>query len=66
MHFIEGNGWSILSISLVFFFLHVQEIQATITELTKSRELMMQQRETFSQEAAEMEKALEEAESLLS
>lgn len=34
-------------------------------ELAKAREQMMQERENFSQEASEMERALEEAEALL-
>ncbi|XP_076612900.1 small kinetochore-associated protein [Chaetodon auriga] len=41
------------------------EIQTTMTELTTAREHMMQERENFSLEAAEMEKALKEAEALL-
>lgn len=36
-----------------------------MTELAKAREHMMQERENFSLEAAEMEKALKEAEALL-
>lgn len=36
-----------------------------MTDLTKARELMLQERENFSLEAAEMEKALSEAEALL-
>lgn len=36
-----------------------------MTELAKAREHMMQERENFSLEAAEMEKALKEAEELL-
>nr|XP_061842750.1 small kinetochore-associated protein [Nerophis lumbriciformis] len=43
----------------------LQEIQTTITHLTEAREQMMQERETFSLEAADMEKALMEAEALL-
>ncbi|KAM8726124.1 small kinetochore-associated protein isoform 1-T2 [Acanthopagrus schlegelii] len=43
----------------------LEEIQTTMTELTKAREHMMQERENFSLEAAEMEKALKEAEALL-
>ncbi|KAG8011397.1 hypothetical protein GBF38_006170, partial [Nibea albiflora] len=43
----------------------LDEIQTTMTELTKAREQMMQERETFSLEAAEMEKALKDAEALL-
>lgn len=36
-----------------------------MTELSKSREQMTKEREMFSQETTEMEKALEEAETLL-
>lgn len=36
-----------------------------MTELLKSREQMMKEREMFFQETTEMEKALEEAEMLL-
>lgn len=36
-----------------------------MTELSKSREQMMKEREMFSQETTEMEKALKEAEMLL-
>lgn len=36
-----------------------------MTDLTKAREHMMQEREDFSLQAAEMEKALKEAEALL-
>ncbi|XP_029281415.1 small kinetochore-associated protein isoform X2 [Cottoperca gobio] len=43
----------------------LEEIQTTMTELTKAREHMMQERENFSLEAAEMEQALGEAEGLL-
>lgn len=43
----------------------LQEIQATMTDLSQARERMMQERESFSVEAAELEKALREAESLL-
>ncbi|KAM7367657.1 hypothetical protein PAMP_013942 [Pampus punctatissimus] len=43
----------------------LEEIQKTVTDLTKARELMLQERENFSLEAAEMEKALNEAEALL-
>ncbi|XP_074472667.1 small kinetochore-associated protein [Sebastes fasciatus] len=43
----------------------LEEIQTTMTELTKAREHMMQERENFSVEAAEMEEALQEAEALL-
>ncbi|XP_067337510.1 small kinetochore-associated protein-like isoform X2 [Channa argus] len=43
----------------------LEEIQSTMTDLMKAREHMMQEREDFSQKAAELEKALREAESLL-
>ncbi|XP_019953343.1 small kinetochore-associated protein-like [Paralichthys olivaceus] len=43
----------------------LEEIQATMTDLANAREPMMQERENFSLEAAEMEKALMEAEALL-
>ncbi|XP_026197704.1 small kinetochore-associated protein isoform X2 [Anabas testudineus] len=43
----------------------LEEIQATMTDLSQARERMMQERESFSVEAAELEKALREAESLL-
>ncbi|CAK6975986.1 small kinetochore-associated protein [Scomber scombrus] len=43
----------------------LEEVQATMTDLSKARELMLQERENFSLEAAEMEKALNEAEALL-
>ncbi|TKS76364.1 hypothetical protein D9C73_009474 [Collichthys lucidus] len=43
----------------------LDEIQTTMTDLTKAREHMMQERENFSLEAAEMEKALKDAEALL-
>nr|XP_046228306.1 small kinetochore-associated protein [Scatophagus argus] len=43
----------------------LEEIQTTMTELAKAREHMIQEREDFSLEAAEMEKALQEAEALL-
>ncbi|XP_042245959.1 small kinetochore-associated protein isoform X2 [Thunnus maccoyii] len=43
----------------------LEEIQTTMTDCTKARELMLQERENFSLEAAEMEKALKEAEALL-
>ena len=36
-----------------------------MTDLSKARELMLQERENFTLEAAEMEKALNEAETLL-
>lgn len=42
-----------------------QEIQTVMTELTKGQELMKQERENFSLEAAEMENTLKEAEALL-
>ncbi|KAM3602297.1 uncharacterized protein V6R79_001560 [Siganus canaliculatus] len=43
----------------------LDEIQTTMSELAEARECMMQERQCFSQEAAEMEKALLEAEALL-
>nr|XP_057913686.1 small kinetochore-associated protein [Doryrhamphus excisus] len=43
----------------------LQEIQTTMTNLSEARQHMLQERETFSLEAAEMEKALMEAEALL-
>nr|XP_040016600.1 small kinetochore-associated protein [Gasterosteus aculeatus aculeatus] len=43
----------------------LEGIQTTMIELAKAREQMMQERENFSQEASEMERALEEAEALL-
>ncbi|GAA6214910.1 girdin-like [Lates japonicus] len=43
----------------------LEEIQTTMTDLTKAREHMKHERESFTQEAAEMEKALKEAEALL-
>ncbi|XP_074541705.1 small kinetochore-associated protein [Halichoeres trimaculatus] len=43
----------------------LEEIQTTITDLTKAREHMTQERQNFSLEAAEMEQALREAEALL-
>ncbi|XP_028997267.1 small kinetochore-associated protein isoform X2 [Betta splendens] len=43
----------------------LEEIQAAMTDLTHTRELMMQERESFSLEAAELEKDLREAEALL-
>ncbi|XP_042359674.1 girdin-like [Plectropomus leopardus] len=43
----------------------LEEIQTTMTDLAKAREHMMQEREDFSLEAAEMQKALEEADALL-
>lgn len=42
-----------------------QEIRTVMTELSKSREQMIKEREMFSQETTEMEKALKEAETLL-
>uniref|UniRef100_A0A3Q4BJX9 Uncharacterized protein n=1 Tax=Mola mola TaxID=94237 RepID=A0A3Q4BJX9_MOLML len=39
----------------------VMEIQTVMTELTKAQEHMTQERQNFSLEAAEMEKALQEA-----
>ncbi|XP_054618643.1 small kinetochore-associated protein isoform X2 [Dunckerocampus dactyliophorus] len=44
---------------------HLQEIQKTMTDLSEARQHMLQEREAFSVEAAEMEKALTEAEALL-
>ncbi|XP_040919687.1 small kinetochore-associated protein isoform X2 [Toxotes jaculatrix] len=43
----------------------LREIQTTMSDLTKAREHMIQERENFSLEAAEMEEALKEAEALL-
>ncbi|KAM6915736.1 small kinetochore-associated protein [Xenentodon cancila] len=43
----------------------LQEIQTTMVDLIKARELMKQERENFSQQAADMEKALKDAEVLL-
>uniref|UniRef100_H3BW26 Kinetochore localized astrin (SPAG5) binding protein n=1 Tax=Tetraodon nigroviridis TaxID=99883 RepID=H3BW26_TETNG len=43
----------------------LEEIQTVMTELLKSREQMMKEREMFFQEITDMEKALEEAETLL-
>ncbi|XP_031178258.1 small kinetochore-associated protein [Sander lucioperca] len=43
----------------------LEEIQATMTELTKALQHIKQERENFSLEAAEMEQALKEAEALL-
>ncbi|XP_054910534.1 small kinetochore-associated protein [Poeciliopsis prolifica] len=43
----------------------LQEIQAKMEDITKAREIMKQERENFSQDAAEMERALKEAEALL-
>ncbi|XP_041661739.1 small kinetochore-associated protein [Cheilinus undulatus] len=43
----------------------LEEIQTTMTELARAREQMMQERENFSLEAAEMEQVLKEAEALL-
>ncbi|XP_061563271.1 small kinetochore-associated protein [Cololabis saira] len=43
----------------------LQEIRTTMMDLTKARELMKQEKENFSQQAEEMEKALKDAEMLL-
>uniref|UniRef100_A0A3Q0RP12 Kinetochore localized astrin (SPAG5) binding protein n=1 Tax=Amphilophus citrinellus TaxID=61819 RepID=A0A3Q0RP12_AMPCI len=43
----------------------LEEIQATMRDLKEAREQMIQERENFSLEAAEMERALKEAEALL-
>ncbi|KAM9704254.1 small kinetochore-associated protein [Menidia menidia] len=43
----------------------LEEIQTTMVDLTKARDLMKQERENFSQQVAEMEQALTEAEELL-
>ncbi|KAK5852708.1 hypothetical protein PBY51_006555 [Eleginops maclovinus] len=43
----------------------LEEIQTTVTDLTKAREDMMQEREVFSLEAAEIEKTLKEADAFL-
>ncbi|CAN9507953.1 unnamed protein product [Ophioblennius macclurei] len=43
----------------------LEEIQTTMTDLMKAREHMMQEREKFSQQAAEITEALKEAEALL-
>lgn len=43
----------------------MQEFQTVVTELTKAREHMTQERENFSREAAEIENALREADALL-
>ncbi|XP_028253935.1 small kinetochore-associated protein [Parambassis ranga] len=43
----------------------LEEIQTTMADLLKAREKMSQERETFSLQVAEMEKALEEAEAVL-
>ncbi|AWP20302.1 putative girdin-like isoform 2 [Scophthalmus maximus] len=43
----------------------LEEIQKTMTDLAKAREHMLQERQNFSLEAAEMERALTEAEALL-
>lgn len=48
-----------------FFFFQTQEIQTVMTELSRSREQMIKEREMFSHETTEMEKALKEAETLL-
>ncbi|XP_072218030.1 small kinetochore-associated protein [Leuresthes tenuis] len=43
----------------------LEEIQTTMVDLNKARDIMEQERKNFSQQAAEMEKALTEAEELL-
>ncbi|XP_077409460.1 small kinetochore-associated protein isoform X2 [Vanacampus margaritifer] len=43
----------------------LQEIQKTMTDLTEARGEMMQERQTFALEAADLEKALMEAEAFL-
>lgn len=43
----------------------VQEIQTMMSHLKDTRQRVMQERESFTQEAAEIEKALEEADALL-
>ncbi|XP_011490333.1 girdin [Oryzias latipes] len=43
----------------------LQEIQTNFEELTKARELLNQERENFSLQAAELQKALKETEELL-
>ncbi|XP_061668339.1 small kinetochore-associated protein [Syngnathoides biaculeatus] len=43
----------------------MQEIQKTLVDLTEAREQMMRERETFTVEAADLETALMEAESLI-
>ncbi|KAK5615567.1 hypothetical protein CRENBAI_025512 [Crenichthys baileyi] len=43
----------------------LQEIQAKMEDITKARELLKRETENFSQEAAEIERALKEAEALL-
>ncbi|KAF7656304.1 hypothetical protein LDENG_00043830 [Lucifuga dentata] len=43
----------------------LEAIQTTMADLAKAREHMMQERENFSLEAAEMEKALKDAEALI-
>ncbi|XP_061560624.1 small kinetochore-associated protein isoform X1 [Phycodurus eques] len=43
----------------------LQEIQKTMLDLTEAREQMMQERQTFTLEAADLETALMEAEALL-
>lgn len=43
----------------------LEEIQTTMSNLAKTQEQMMQERESFALDAAEMEKALNEAEALL-
>ncbi|XP_033847322.2 small kinetochore-associated protein isoform X2 [Periophthalmus magnuspinnatus] len=43
----------------------LQEVQSTLSELTKAQEQMRQERESFALEVADLEKALNEAEALL-
>ncbi|XP_013870859.1 small kinetochore-associated protein isoform X2 [Austrofundulus limnaeus] len=43
----------------------LKEIQTNIEDMSKAREVMKQERQNFSQQAAEMEEALKEAERLL-
>uniref|UniRef100_A0A1A8RQF8 Kinetochore-localized astrin/SPAG5 binding protein n=2 Tax=Nothobranchius rachovii TaxID=451742 RepID=A0A1A8RQF8_9TELE len=43
----------------------LKELWTTMEDITKARELMRQERENFSQQATEIEKALKEAEALL-
>lgn len=47
------------------FVSNLQEIQAMMEDITKARQVMKQEQENFSQQAAEMENALKEAETLL-
>lgn len=58
------TGWLECILNVPHFHTY-QEIQTTMTALAKAREHMRQERENFSLEAAEMEKALKEAEALL-